>query len=195
MTSHVTQLGTPGIGAVPYGFHICHFYSLRQDLLGALIPYFDAGIKNNERCIWIASSALPTEEIRAEVLKVPQLEEAIAANQLTIVNAADWYGEPRDLNADAIIQRCLDEEERAAADGYNGLRITGNTSFVSRNHWDLLMNYERQLHNRLRHRRIVTFCAYDRERCLPVDMMEIVHRHDAALDYDDSNWQITLQHA
>lgn len=65
MTSHVTQFGTPGIGAVPYGFHFCHFYSSRQDLLDGLIPYFHAGIKANERCIWIASSPLPIEEIRA----------------------------------------------------------------------------------------------------------------------------------
>jgi hypothetical protein len=47
---HSTQCGLPGIDRVPFGMHACHFYRNRDDLIGALAPYFVAGLRANERC-------------------------------------------------------------------------------------------------------------------------------------------------
>ena len=53
--SHMTSCGLPGINSIPYGTHMCHFYEDAENLAGALVPYFAAGLRNNERCIWIAA--------------------------------------------------------------------------------------------------------------------------------------------
>ena len=192
MKSHLTDCGIPGIGVVPYGIHMCHFYSNRQDLIDGLMPYFLAGLRHNERCLWVGSTPLPAVEIRREVARSPEIVAAVESEQLRILDAVEWYGEPSSFKAEEVIQGWIDEEERALVDGYEGLRVTGNTSFVPRDCWSDFMKYEELLGERLQGRRIVTCCSYDRHKCGPVDVFEVVQRHDAALDRFDGHWYIFL---
>ncbi len=50
----MTTLGIPTLSGVSRGTHLCHFYEKADDLLSLLAPYFEAGLKNNEFCLWIA---------------------------------------------------------------------------------------------------------------------------------------------
>ena len=195
MRSHLTQCGIPGIGVVPYGFHMCHFYSSRQELLDPLIPYFRAGLNNGERCLWIASSPLQITEVASEIIKHPELEQGISSGELKIFDAVEWYGHPATLAVEKIVQRFIDEEERAIADGYQALRVAGNTSFMPRAHWELLMEYESKLHAGLRDRRVLACCSYNRLECRPIDILEVVRRHDATLDRTDDDWEIFLRNS
>ncbi|HEX9114194.1 MAG TPA: MEDS domain-containing protein, partial [Nitrospirota bacterium] len=47
--------GIPLIGDLPWGSHFCQFYQTAEDLLDILLPYLEAGVENNEFCIWITS--------------------------------------------------------------------------------------------------------------------------------------------
>jgi hypothetical protein len=40
--------GIEVIGDVPGGTHFALFYKTKQDLIDVLVPYFEAGLKNNE---------------------------------------------------------------------------------------------------------------------------------------------------
>jgi hypothetical protein len=193
MKSHLTNFGIPGVGVVPYGVHLCHFYPKPQDLIDGLIPYFSAGLANNERCICVASSPLPAEEIRKQVANVPELEKAVATRQLIIADADEWFGAPEALKPDEVVKRWIDEEARALAEGFEGLRLAGDTNFVSRANWGRFMEYEASLNEALKNRRIVVCCCYAREKCRPVDFLEVVHCHHGALDRDDLHWQIFFQ--
>jgi hypothetical protein len=104
----------------------------------------------------------------------------------------EWYGDPAALKAEEIIARCIDEEERALADGFSGLRITGNTSFVPRETWGGLMEFEKKFHQRIRNRRIVACCSYHAHQCQPVDVLEVASRHDAALERPDQHWHVYM---
>jgi len=59
----LTKYGVPGIDKVPFGIHVCHFYRAREDLVDALVPYFAAGLSNNESCVWV--SPFSTDEATA----------------------------------------------------------------------------------------------------------------------------------
>ncbi len=39
------------VGNVPWGTHFCQFYKTKEDLIDILVPYFKAGLENNEFCI------------------------------------------------------------------------------------------------------------------------------------------------
>jgi hypothetical protein len=193
MNSHLTNLGIPGIGAVPYGLHVCHFYPSREELLAALIPYFEAGVKSSEKCIWVASEPLPADGVCAEISKHAELQEALTSGQLLIYDALEWYGDPASLNAEAIIARWHEKEDQALAEGFRGLRVTGNTSFLPREQWDHFMDYEKKLHEAVQRRRIVVCCSYHRLSCEPVDMLDVAHNHHAALDLSQDSWQVYQQ--
>ena len=45
------ESGISFVGAVPWGTHLCLFYEDKQDLLDILVPYFKAGLENNEFCM------------------------------------------------------------------------------------------------------------------------------------------------
>ena len=61
----VRHTGIHIIGDVPWGTHFCQFYQDKQDLIDTLVPYFKAGLENNEFCMWITSEPLRAEEAKA----------------------------------------------------------------------------------------------------------------------------------
>ena len=54
------------------------------------------------------------------------------------------------------------------------------------------MEYEAALHERLKHSRIVAFCSYHRGDCGPVEVLDVVNRHDGALERSERRWEIVL---
>jgi hypothetical protein len=191
--SHISSFGIPGLGAAPYGLHMCHFFPTRQELIDGLVPYFEAGIDNNEQCIWITSSPLPAQDALIEISSSEKLMRAVTAGQLRLFDAVEWYGEPETFDPEQVIQRWLEEEQRALAAGFQGLRITRNTSFVTRANWNRLIEYEKKLHNRIKHRQIIACCSYSREQCGSVEILEVVRCHHGSLDRTDDHWEMFLE--
>jgi hypothetical protein len=83
-----------------------------------MVPYFIAGLRENERCLWITAPPLPAHE-------------ASQALRAASDDFDQWYGSLGRLKGLDVIHFWLEEEERALAEGYNGLRITGNASFLT----------------------------------------------------------------
>ena len=61
--------GIGAVGDVPWGTHLCQFYQDKQDLIDILVPYFKAGLENNEFCMWVTSEPLQAEEAAAALAK------------------------------------------------------------------------------------------------------------------------------
>lgn len=52
------KTGIDIIGDARWGTHFCQFYQTKEDLIDILVPYFKAGLQNNEFCIWVTSEPL-----------------------------------------------------------------------------------------------------------------------------------------
>jgi hypothetical protein len=57
------------IGDLPWGTHFCQFYQTKEDLTDVLVPYFRAGLENNEFCMWVTSQPLGVEEAKEALRK------------------------------------------------------------------------------------------------------------------------------
>ncbi|MHC4720030.1 MAG: MEDS domain-containing protein, partial [Planctomycetota bacterium] len=53
MEEKARKTGIEIVGDVPWGTHFCQFYQTKDDLIDVLVPYFKAGLKNNEFCMWV----------------------------------------------------------------------------------------------------------------------------------------------
>jgi len=77
----VRKSGIDIVGDVPWGTHFCQFYKTKEDLTDILVPYFKAGLENNESCIWVTSEPLDvegaTESLRNEM---PDIEKYLDKN-------------------------------------------------------------------------------------------------------------------
>jgi MEDS: MEthanogen/methylotroph, DcmR Sensory domain len=186
----ITDCGVPGIKPVVYGSHLCHFYPNRQELIESLVPFFEAGLRNNERCLWVTADPLPATEAKMELARVvPDVHERIAAGQLRIIDGHEWYELSR-LSAEAKVARWLEEETAALSDGFNGLRITGNVNFLTAETWHAFMTYERLVSKAFEQRRIVALCSYDLSRCRPWEVLEVIGLHHHTLVRDADAWQV-----
>jgi hypothetical protein len=189
--SNLTDCGLPGIRDIPYGVHMCHFYERREDLAAALVPFFLAGLRNRERCIWITAEPLRAADARRALRDAGfDVDAALAAGALTIRDFSAWYAENENLKGNQVVELWLAEEQRALADGYRGLRITGNVTFLKPADWPVFMEYEALVNQAFQGRRIVTLCTYSSRDCGAAEMLDVVHRHNCALDRPDEGWQI-----
>ena len=188
-----THCGLPGLGSIPFGIHMCHFYREREELVDALVPFFAAGLRNGERCIWITAPPLPAAEAKLELEKAGiDVDGEIRDGSLTIQDYPEFYLKARGMMSAQVAALWLAEEERALAQGYTGLRITGNASFVSPETWPDFMDYEEVVHRAFQGRRIVSLCSYDLRRCKALEVAAVMHRHSCVIERPDEGWQIML---
>ena len=55
------------INDISLGAHLCMFYQTRSDLVDILVPYFKAGLENDELCMWVTSKPLETRVAKASL--------------------------------------------------------------------------------------------------------------------------------
>ncbi len=189
---HLTDCGLPGVKHIPYGVHMCNFYRSTGELADALVPFFAAGLRANERCIWITAEPFPAQDAKAALAQTGMdVQDAIARGALAVRDYDDWYAKSGTLQGNQVMDLWLEEERRALADGYAGLRITGNVTFLrAATEWDVFMEYEELINRAFRSRRIVTLCTYHLEQCGASEVMDVMRRHSCTLDRPDHGWQL-----
>ena len=86
------ESGIDAIGDIPWGTHFCQFYQTKEDLIEIFIPYFKAGLENNELCLWITSEPLGIEEAKKFLKKaVPDIEIYLEKGQIEIIPETFFY--------------------------------------------------------------------------------------------------------
>jgi len=171
--------------------HACHFYDDSDQLIAAMVPYILAGLRGKERCLWVAAPPLPGREaIQALRAAWDGTDDALQDGALRILASDQWYSGSAGLKEIGIVELWLKEEERALAEGYNGLRIAGNTSFLKPGDWPILMEHERAATARFNGRRIVVLCSYSRAQCDDQQAHEVAQVHHCAFERPDADWRL-----
>ncbi|MCP3140279.1 MEDS domain-containing protein [Pyxidicoccus xibeiensis] len=182
MVGETRWSGLSGVGELPWGSHLCHFYRAGDGLGDSLVPFLQAGLEQNEACVWVTSEAFPEEDARAALrTAVPDLEARLARGQLRLLRPDEAYPREGRLDVDAALRGWLAREEQALSLGYTGLRVSADASWLAREDWDDFREYERRVDGVLRSRRIIALCGYCLEHCTQEGMLEVVRHHGLAL--------------
>src|SRR3989304_6627391 len=92
MINVTRKLGIDVVNEAPWGTHLCQFYKTKKDLIDVLVPYFKAGLENNEFCMWVTSPPLNEKEaLKALKKAVPRLDEYLEKGQIEIIPYDQWY--------------------------------------------------------------------------------------------------------
>jgi hypothetical protein len=176
----------PAVGDVAWGDHLCQFYRTQQDLLETLVSFFAAGLREHERCIWIATDPLRAADARATLRdQIADLDERERRGQIEILDRAAWY--PRGVRIDPgeLLARWETEATRA---GYTGLRVSGHTAALEPRPWSELVDHEARIHRALHGRRIIVLCTYCLERCGHRELVDIMRNHRVAVVRHRGRW-------
>jgi PAS domain S-box-containing protein len=154
-----------------------------------LIPYFKAGLENNERCLMVAAEPLGAEEVRQALrAAIGDFDRREKDGQIKLLDALDCYAERGGFNAEEIVNGLVRTEQAALAAGYTGLRTNGNIGGVGRDLWDGFQEYESLVTERIAGRRMVSLCSYCLGKCQGSDVLDVVDRHHLTLRNRSGVW-------
>lgn len=100
------KTGIDALTGAPWGTHFCQFYQTAQDLLDILVPYFKAGLENNEFCLWVTGP--PPAGARAETAlrhDMADLDLYLRRGQLEFIPDSQWFFPKDSLTPEAVQRR------------------------------------------------------------------------------------------
>jgi PAS domain S-box-containing protein len=191
MQDELRNSGIDVIGSVPWGTHFCQFYQTKQDLIDILVPYFKAGLEDNEFCMWVTSEPLMTVEVQETMREaVEDFDDYLRNGQIEVISYQDWYLLGGTFDDDRVLRGWVSKLEQALARGFSGLRLTGNTFWLERNHWHAFMEYEAKVNDVIGRYRMLAICTYSLDKCDGAAVIDVVRNHQFALIKQEGRWDI-----
>src|SRR5438132_750710 len=211
MADELRKTGISVVGDVPWGTHLCHFYETKEDLLDILIPYFKAGLENDEFCIWVVAEPVGEEEARNALRRdVPEADGYFAAGRMEIVPHTvflsarqlaseggpieivphtEWYLKGGAFIAERIIDRWNEKLAEALAKGYVGLRANGNEAWLTEENRKDFIRYEKTLDEKLAGQRMIVLCSYPLAGSSAAQIFDVVNTHQLGILRRRGKWE------
>lgn len=191
MSTALRRTGLNVLGDMPWGTHVCMFYQSKDDLFDTVGPYFKAGLESNEFCLWFPTAPPTVDEARLGLSRrIPDLQGHLAAGNMEIVRGEAWYldGDRFDIER---LNRAWDDKLRGAlANGYDGMRASGNPFSLHSKHWNHVCDYERQLTGILAGKRMIALCAYPIAVTSAATVLEVAQVHQLAAARRRGEWVV-----
>ncbi len=186
------ESGISFVGVVPWGTHFCLFYDTKQDLLDILVPYFKAGLENNEFCVWITSEPLSEKEVKEAMRKaVPDFAQYLKEGQIEIIPHTEWYLKHGAFNLQRVLNAWIDKLEQSQATGYDGMRVTGSTAWLEKEDWRNFITYEEEVNNAIGNCHMLAICTYSLDKCGFGEIIDVVQNHQNVLIRWYGSWTFT----
>ncbi len=192
MASEPRRASVDVVGDVAaWGAHFCLFYETKQDLLDTLISYCKSGLEREEYCLWIVAEPLTIEEARAALKNaVPDLDRCFADSRLEIVAARDWFLPGGVFDGKRLTASWYEKLASLSARGYPGMRITGDTTWLSKKEWTHFCDYEDGLNEVIGNQRLAVLCTYPLAACGAPQILDVVRTHQFVLARRHGNWDV-----
>lgn len=182
-------IGPPGVDALPWGSHLCHFYRTGDDLLEVLIPFFRAGIARHEACVWVAAPPVPPAAARAALGDaIPDLAERISQGQVVVVGHEEWRSRGAGVAAGGCAPWTV-EAGRAAEGGFRGTRLAGSAAWLEHGDPSGCPEHEGRVGEAFAAHRLAVLCGYRLDRCGPIEALDAARSHQAILLRRDGRWE------
>ena len=191
MDGELRKTGIDIVGDAPWATHFCQFYQTKEDLLDILVPYFKAGLENNEFCMWITAEPLNRDEaMQAMAGAMAGFAQYLARGQIEIMPYTEWYLKDGIFDSDRVLSGWVDKLTQALALGYDGLRLTGNTFWLEKAHWQDFTEYEAAVNEVISKYKMLVLCTYSLDKCGGAEVIDVIRNHEFALVRRAGSWDV-----
>ncbi|HZR17393.1 MAG TPA: MEDS domain-containing protein [Verrucomicrobiae bacterium] len=185
------KTGISVVGDMPWGTHFCHFYETEDDLLQIVIPYFKAGLENNEFCVWIVFDSRSGEKAKEALREaVPNLDQCLAEGDIEIVPHTEWYFTQGALALDQVLAGWKKKLTKALAKGYAGMRASGNGTWFTGGDWKRFLEYERKLDDLIADQRMIILCTYPLAMSRAEGIFDVARTHQFTIARRRGRWEV-----
>ncbi|AKB29070.1 sensory transduction histidine kinase [Methanosarcina siciliae T4/M] len=190
MREKLRNSGIDIIGDVPWGTHFCQFYHTQEDVMDIMVPYFKAGLENNELCVWIISQPLEVKEAKAAMKRaVPDIDVYLEKGQIEIVPYTRGYLKEGIFNPERVVNSWVEKIDQALARGYDGLRAAGDNRWLEKEGWNGFIDYENKVDTIIDKRHVIALCPYYLDMCSTDEVIDVVSNHQFALIKREGKWE------
>src|SRR5207302_6225228 len=191
MANEMRKTGVEVVGDIPWGTHFCLFYETKADLLETTVSYCKAGLESQEFCLWVVAEPLGVEDAtRALKQAVPNFDQYFADRSIEIVGARDWYLQDGTFDLNRVIAGWNEKLAHAAARGYTGVRVTGDTAWLEKKDWKDFCEYEESLNQAVAGQRLAVLCTYPLAGCGAAEILDVVRTHQFAVTKRRGTWDV-----
>ncbi|MEM3421735.1 MAG: PAS domain S-box protein [Candidatus Hadarchaeum sp.] len=159
--------------------HLCCNYQSKKERNVAVVSFFSAGIKNNEKCLFVMDESTEEEVVRAFERAGVDVKEYLRTRQLELLKFEEMYLKDGYFDPDRILERIRGAVKAAIKDGYRGLRFAVEVSCSLRKLPDCerLIEYETKINKLLSQSRISALCLYNERKFPPKTLIDVFYTH------------------
>jgi PAS domain S-box-containing protein len=154
------------VSKLKQGDHICLIYETTGEQLAADVTFITDGLARGERCVFIADDRTNEEVVQALVAAGMDVVQERQRGALRLLTWQDNYLRGGEFAPQAMIDFIRQAEAEALADGFSGLRVTGEMTWALEpvSGCDRLVEYEALLNQLLTNSKSVVLCQYNHSR-------------------------------
>jgi PAS domain S-box-containing protein len=178
------------VGDVSWGTHVCQFFQTKEDLTDILVPYFKAGLENNEFCLWVTAQPLEVEDAKEALRRtIPDLNIFLEKGQLEIVSYNDWFLTGGAFDPKKVSSACAGKLNYASQKGYEGVRLSGNNSWLDKENWESFIKFKEQMDIVIGNCQMIALCTYSLDNHEVDEIVYLSVNHRFALVKSKGKWK------
>ena len=190
MRENLRRSGISTIGDVPWGTHFCQFNQTKEDLVDILVPYFKVGLENNEFCLWVTSQPLEVEDAKEALRRaVPDLDSYLDKGQIEIISYTCLRVTGSIGDSERVINYWIEKLNHALESGYEGMRLSGNTSWLEKKDWGYFVDYMGKMDDIIGKYRMIALGSYFTDKYSTAEIIEVASNHQFSLIKREGKWE------
>ncbi len=120
---------------------------------------------------------------------VPDIDVYLDQGQLEIISYFHWYVNDGAFDSNRVLNGWVEKLNKALSNGYDGLRLTGNTFWLAKEDWEDFVDYEKDIDRVLGNYQMIALCTYNFDRCNSTETIDVVSNHKFALIKKKGEWE------
>lgn len=165
------------------GDHLCCLYETEEEHRAVLTPFLRQGLERGEKMLYIVDTY--TAEAILGYLRDEgvDVEACLAGGRFVLLTREDAYLRDGVFDPERMIALLRAETERALAEGYPALRVTGEMTWALRGPpgSERLIEYEAKLNDFVSGSHCLALCQYDCRRFDAALLLDVLRTHPIAV--------------
>jgi DNA-binding CsgD family transcriptional regulator len=187
----MANIGLDILSGLLWGTHFCLFHETKEDLLDTLIPYFKAGLENNEFCFWVLSEGLTTEEALGALRRnIPDLDRYFVQGDIELVTHDKWFFQAGHFDLQTIVSRFKDKCRHALSRGYVGIRVEGSSAWLAIKEPGRFSAFENDLNKLVADERMIVLCSFQIRETGADEIFSAARTHQFTIARRRGAWEI-----
>ena len=148
-----------------------------------VVPFIIGGLESNKKCFYIIDENIQKSLTKAFADTGYNIAKTVKSKQLVFYTKKETYTKDGYFEAEKMVNLLKETEKQALEEGYLGIRVIGEMTWVLANLNDLekLIEYENLLNSFLPDSKVSAICQYNEQLFDKNVLIEIVATHPTVI--------------